>query len=292
MKLLIASAGASDLNAIAADLQRAGLPPAAQAIVLSVADVLPVPDLSSDAAPPHPAVRYAHERAARELADADRAAASVAAELRKIFPAWEITPEVTADAPAWAIIRKAEAWKPDLIVVGSRDRSLIGRVMLGSVAQTVLWQASASVRIAREPRARDDAPVRAMVGIDGSPSAAAAVAAIAARSWKSGTQIRLVTALDWTLAVLLRYTDADHDAASAARRLLQDEAAKLHGLEVSTAVIEGNPKHALLEEAERWNADCVFVGAQGLRGIERLLLGSVSSAIAARAHCSVEVVRL
>lgn len=47
----------------------------------------------------------------------------------------------------------------------------------------------------------------------------------------------------------------------------------------------------LVEEAETWNADCVFVGAKGTRGIERLLLGSVSSAVAARAHCSVEVVR-
>lgn len=36
---------------------------------------------------------------------------------------------------------------------------------------------------------------------------------------------------------------------------------------------------------------CVFVGAKGMRGIDRLLLGSVSSAVSARAHCSVEVIR-
>ena len=50
-------------------------------------------------------------------------------------------------------------------------------------------------------------------------------------------------------------------------------------------------KSLLLEEAERWGADCIFVGARGLNRLERLLLGSVSTAVAARARCSVEVVR-
>ena len=46
-----------------------------------------------------------------------------------------------------------------------------------------------------------------------------------------------------------------------------------------------------LEEAERWGADCIFLGAKGHSRFERLLLGSVSTAVSARAHCSVEVVR-
>jgi len=54
---------------------------------------------------------------------------------------------------------------------------------------------------------------------------------------------------------------------------------------------EEEPKRLLLGEAESWGADCIFVGAKGMGRIERFLLGSVSSAVAARAHCSVEVVR-
>jgi nucleotide-binding universal stress UspA family protein len=63
------------------------------------------------------------------------------------------------------------------------------------------------------------------------------------------------------------------------------------GLQVSTLVKQEDPKQLLCEEAERWGADCIFVGAKGVGRLERLLIGSVSSAVAARAHCSVEVIR-
>ena len=54
---------------------------------------------------------------------------------------------------------------------------------------------------------------------------------------------------------------------------------------------DGNPKQMLVEEAATSDADSIFVGAKGTRGIDRFLLGSVSATVAALAHCSVEVVR-
>jgi nucleotide-binding universal stress UspA family protein len=56
-------------------------------------------------------------------------------------------------------------------------------------------------------------------------------------------------------------------------------------------VKDGEPKSLLIAEAKSWGADCIFMGARGMGRIERFLLGGVSSAVAARAHCSVEVVR-
>jgi len=47
----------------------------------------------------------------------------------------------------------------------------------------------------------------------------------------------------------------------------------------------------LLREAEEWAADCIVVGAQGLKRLQRLFIGSVSASVAARAGCSVEVIR-
>ena len=63
-------------------------------------------------------------------------------------------------------------------------------------------------------------------------------------------------------------------------------------LSATLVVREGNPKQILVEEAENWGADCIFVGATKFNDfLTKYLLGSVSSAVVTRAHCSVEVVR-
>jgi hypothetical protein len=56
-------------------------------------------------------------------------------------------------------------------------------------------------------------------------------------------------------------------------------------------VKEDDAAQMILSEAERWQADCVFVGQRGLGIMKRMLLGSASSTVAAHAPCSVEVVR-
>ena len=63
------------------------------------------------------------------------------------------------------------------------------------------------------------------------------------------------------------------------------------GISATPRLLIGDPKYLLPHEARRMAADCVFLGAKGHGRIERLLLGSVSATVAARAECSVEVVR-
>jgi nucleotide-binding universal stress UspA family protein len=55
--------------------------------------------------------------------------------------------------------------------------------------------------------------------------------------------------------------------------------------------ISGDPRKILLDEAENWAADSIMVGAKGHRILERMLIGTVSTSITARAQCSVEIVR-
>jgi nucleotide-binding universal stress UspA family protein len=59
----------------------------------------------------------------------------------------------------------------------------------------------------------------------------------------------------------------------------------------SEVSLEGDPAHVLIKEAAAWGADSIFVGTRDIHGFQHLLHGSVSSAVAANAHCSVEVVR-
>jgi nucleotide-binding universal stress UspA family protein len=112
----------------------------------------------------------------------------------------------------------------------------------------------------------------------------------------------VVTAVDTQMETVLalselgaRWSDnGDRDAEALGTKIVRTAVEHLRptGLAVSSVVKAGDPKHVLLEEAEQWQADGMFLGARGLKRIERFLLGSVSTAMATRAHCSVEVVRL
>jgi nucleotide-binding universal stress UspA family protein len=63
------------------------------------------------------------------------------------------------------------------------------------------------------------------------------------------------------------------------------------GLKATAITTDGEPQRVLLDDAERWKADRIFLGAHGLSRLDRFLLGSVSTSVAERAHCAVEVVR-
>lgn len=280
-----------DIEATTADLRRAGLPADAEVTVLTVADLLP-PATGAAAGVALPAVAArAEARVAEGIAAARRIADAAAAQLHAVFPGWTIAAQAEADAPAWAIVKLADRWRPDLIVVGAHQQSPLQRLLLGSTSLAVLTHAGSSVRIARPP-ATAAAAGHLLLGIDGSAGADAAIASVAARHWAPAAEVRVVAALDPSLTASLEES-ATGDAAAAAQFLVERAAAVLRsaGLTATTAVVEGAPRKVLVDEAQRWAADCIFVGARGLRATERFLLGSVSSAVAARAHCSVEVVR-
>lgn len=208
MKVLIAYDGSSYAEAALGDLRRAGLPRVAQAVILSVADVflppaahLP-PELPSQVSV---AVQRARTRATTAMAEAQALAQQGRTHLLTAFPAWDVQAEACADSPAWAIIKKAEAWQPEVVVVGSHGRAAVSRFLLGSVSQKVLTEAHCSVRVGRNHRQTPEVPVHLLIGIDGSPDAVAAVQAMATRAWPAGSAARLVTALDARMCTAMAF---------------------------------------------------------------------------------------
>lgn len=291
MRILIGEDAAASEEGGVADLKRCGLPERAEVVVLSVADVLaPRPSLAAGgkAAPPLSGpVR-------RAIDDAQRAAARARFRILEAFPQWEIRAKADADSPAQAIIKNAQQWQPCLIIVGSHRRSAPSRFMLGSVSHTVLAQARCSVRIARLTTIERDHPPRLLIGFDGSPDSAAAVDAVARRRWPDGSQVQLIGVVDPMLASTIQGgSPGAADPQSALEEKIAPAIARLRRthLDVSFEILAGDPKRVLVDEANRRGADCIFLGARGLRAVRRFPLGSVSTAVAARAHCSVEVVR-
>lgn len=308
MKLLIGYDGSECADAALEDLRRAGLGTGVDAFVMSVADVFVPPPIDEEVDNTFPlyvpeGVRYAHERARDKLDEAADLAKQVSEQIKSIFPTWSISSGAEADSPAWALIKKADHWKPDLIVLGARGHSVFGgRLILGSISQRVLYEAHCSVRIARGLDNNPEKPVRLLIGIDNSPDSNAAVGAVCNRHWPKGTEVALLAVVDTVMPFASNPTEpsamkwievGDESNWPQVREIFEPAAQKIRdaGLHAEVLIRRGNPADEILEEAATWGADCIFVGARGTRGIDRLLLGSVSSAVSSRAHCSVEVVR-
>lgn len=306
-KVLLAYDGSRGAALALEDLKcnRAGLPKkAVEIIVLCVADVWTAERFASfgpyglDAAPLTEAqVRAVEDAHQAALKEARKTALEASKSLHADHPEWEVRAESSADATAWGIVKRAEEWKADLIVMGSHGRSAVGRLVRGSVSHTVVREAPCAVRVVRGRIDTRDASTCLIIGFDGSLNAEAAVRAVADRVWPKGSAARLVTAIGDPLATAvpsLRWIAA-HESQQATwmRRMMDDPAERLRtaGLSVTSVVRRGDPRKALIEEAKRWDADSLFVGARGLRGIKRFLLGSVSTAVAMHAPCSVEVIR-
>jgi nucleotide-binding universal stress UspA family protein len=311
MKLLIAYDGSESASAALDDLTHAGLPTEGEALVMTVAEVwLPPPppsayeivEMARDPQGPRSLERR-YMAGSQAVVAADKLATEAAERFKSSFPNWRVKHESAWGSPTYELFSTAEEFKADLILVGSHGRSALGQLFLGSISQWLLNEAACSVRVARGKLDEPDFPVRLVVGVDGSQNASLAVEQIAARSWPEKSEVRVVT-VDQPLepilvgefvpAVKQSVKECNKEENEESRRLVNLLAQRLreNGLRAEGVVTSGDPKRMLVQYAEDWRADCIFIGATGLSNrLERFLLGSTAGAVAARARCSVEVVR-
>jgi nucleotide-binding universal stress UspA family protein len=228
---------------------------------------------------------YGKDAVRREMESRGEQIASVAVErLKKVGIPAEVV--VTRGDPRNLIPFFARKWSSDLIFVRAHVRKDFEHWMLGSVARAVVTSAPCSVQIVRH-QTKDhahtlDSARRVLFATDGSETSMVAAEALAGRPWPEGSEFRIVTVEEpW----LMRPTSTMLSIHSA------EEVLAPAGLKATEAVLSGNPKEVILEEAKKWDADLIVVGSHGRRGFKRFLLGSVSEAVAMNAHCSVVVVR-
>lgn len=306
MKILIAHDGSDCSKAAIYDLKRAALPKKVKAMVCSIADVPALaPNIieSPNLAPEYVfAFQNAFEQGKEALREAEGFASEGSAMVKKLFPDWELESQAKSDSPSHGIVEKADAWKPDLLVIGSHGRSVVGRLLFGSTSMSVLNRVTCNVRIGRGRIVENLEPVRIVLSIDGSEPSMRAADHLLSRHWPKGSSVHIVTAVDARIITAITFPGAglkkwfqenDQDPLAWVYRMHESLEKKMKeaGLIVSTLIKEEDPKDVLLDEAAEWGADCIFLGSRGLGLGERLFLGSVSSAIAARAHCSVEIIK-
>jgi nucleotide-binding universal stress UspA family protein len=280
MRILIGYNGTPFSDAAIEDLAAAGLPDKAEALVVTVAELC-FATVCED--------------------DATRLAGVAVERIRKAFPGWGCKTVVSSGPPAREILDQAKSFGPDLIVLGERAGG-DDNMFLGPVSQKILTESNCSVRIARTPQGNGSRARRLLIGFDGSAGAIHTVSSVAQRKWPAETSVRLLSVADSSvLGSIGRFVPQMGDAVVEERLASQWAQTLAHdsldvlldaGLSASLELRMGHPKNMIVETANDWNADCIFVGPHCAgNSYERFLLGSVSAAVAARARCSVEVVR-
>lgn len=289
-KVLIGYDGSAFADAALDDLANAGLAGKdVDAHIISVAEVWLPPETPEGLTFATAGMRRQHDEHVVVFESTKAMVKRAADSLQNRFPEWNVTAEATYGSPAWEILFKASHFKPDLIVLGARGVTGLDRILIGSVSQKVLTEADTSVRIARGKVEVEPAPMRILLAYDGSDGSKAAVESILSRNWPAASEVRVVILHDsaGVISTLNIKTDAIKTAA-------QEVVAKINaaGLQAEYVALEANPKNGIVAEAEHWKADCIFAGATGHTGaLRKFIIGSVSAAVAERAHCSVEVVR-
>jgi len=80
----------------------------------------------------------------------------VADEIEKVVGAgppvsWQLHLETAGEDLGDALLRLVDAVKADLLVIGARRRSPVGKALLGSVTQTVILEANLPVLVVKAP---------------------------------------------------------------------------------------------------------------------------------------------
>lgn len=218
-------------------------------------------------------------------------------DLHQSFP--DLSPEfLQSEGNVWSALTSAvEQYNLDLIVIGTRGRTGVGKTLMGSQAEEILRHSPCPV-LTVGPQARSEQGTRGrlssiLFATDFGPSslAAAPIAASLAEEYQSTlTLLHVIEAHDAHLSS--RPSELTESREQFLRSLLPDEAkfwCAPHFL-----VEHGLPTSKILEVAARTNADLIVLGVhhpEGVPGAATHLPISTVHQIVAHAECPVLTVR-
>jgi nucleotide-binding universal stress UspA family protein/uncharacterized membrane protein YfcA len=190
---------------------------------------------------------------------------------------------IQGSEPHQEIVNEAERLKTDLIIVGRRGGRGLARLMVGDATVKVIGHAPCSVLVV--PRAAELTGRHFVLASDGSRHSDAAAVAAGNLAKLCQTPVTVVSA---TLPA--HSEERRREARSVVNRAVSY--LKREGLRVT-----GDTPHvaraddAILQAAQRENADLVVLGSHGRTGLERILLGSTAERVLDRTSCAVLVVK-
>jgi nucleotide-binding universal stress UspA family protein len=214
----------------------------------------------------------------------------------------ELAPEaivhIAADmSPAHALRRVAEAEHADLLVVGSRHRRRLQRIVESDHAMQVLHGAGCAVAVAPDPLPAHPELARIGVGIDGTPESEAALLMACALAERCGASLWLHVVVDdritgWGAPPAMPlpadvYQEVIGARVEAARHLLRHSLESCAGITANGDVVLGSPAGELALASE--DLDLLVLGSRRWGPVKRLALGSTSDEVIRHTACPVLV---
>ncbi|MGF1487913.1 MAG: universal stress protein [Prochloraceae cyanobacterium] len=219
--------------------------------------------------------------------------------------------------PGPVICQRSQEYGVDLIIMGNRGISTIEKIVLGSVSSYVVQNAFCSVLIARIPEQKEISIKweKILVALDSSPIAKTVFdrALSLAKSVESNLTLLQVLSMDDLNALkavkndsleimkkggLESFNEALETIKNEAIEAIKDPSLKAMESEalkqnVSTETIQvmGSPGRTICEQAELLEIDLIAIGNRGLSGLQKLILGSVSSYVINNSSRSILVAR-
>lgn len=222
--------------------------------------------------------RQGHELIAQAAARAEAAEVSYGAVAK-----WGSVPET--------ILQTAQDEQCDLIILGSRVITGWKRLMVGRTLNAVTARCEQPLLVIKHPPAVElGQPTwrRLLVATGGSPWSDMAVDHALELAQKNGLEV-CILCVDVSRASA---QDAFDDNSAAKGILANAEArAAAAGVTYEAHLAYGDVTEAVLETASSRQCDAIVMGSRGMTGLKRLMIGSISNAVAAKSLLPVMIVK-
>ena len=217
-----------------------------------------------------------------------------------------VTTRAATGIPSEELVTAAQAEDSDLIVVGTKGKTGLAHVLLGSTAERVIRGAPCPVLTVRtEPTdpereegvlSRSIKLERILVPVDFSDCSLDALeyAAVVAQQAKASlTLLHVLEPVSYGLDFTLGHSRTREQVRETWTKRLEELASslKLTHIPVESQLRGGVPADSILDSAQTLPCDLIVMGTHGRRGISHAFSGSVAEAVLRKSRCPVLTVR-
>lgn len=215
----------------------------------------------------------ASRRLVEAVADRLRAAGvEVEAEIRPLRSDCEV---------AEVIARVATDARADLVVVGTRGRSVLASLVRGSVSHKVAAGLDLPVLVVRASHLPMRTPRKVLVAVDGSPASEEALTETSMVAASLGAEVLIVHVQQIVTVQGAAMVEPDAEARAIVDRALRELAVR-DVKATGETVVDHSVAAAIVATADRFGADLVVLGSRRPSDIGGILLGSVGHEVAHR----------